>query len=63
MVLDFSINLKKKKKKLNCSLYTKKTNNTTILFLQKFKNYKTKKKKGFFFRTGWYAWYRPKHPK
>ena len=65
MVLDFSINKKKKKKKkkhnikerkLNCSLHTKKTNNTNKLIqisyqpLQKFKNYKTKKKrkKGFF---------------
>ena len=63
MVLDFSINLKKKKnthniknRKLNCSLHTKKTNNTNKLMkINKlpfcpYKNSKiTTKKKAFFY--------------
>ena len=55
MILDFSINQKKKKhniknKKLNCSLHTKKTNNTNKLMqvnyhstLTKIQNTKLKK--------------------
>ena len=57
MILDFSINKRKKQNikdgKLNCSLYTKKTNNTnkliqisyhsTLTKIQKLQNYKKKK--------------------
>ena len=60
MVLDFRINKKEKKKhniknkKLNCSLHTKKTNNTNKLPLCPYKNskitkLKKKKKKRFFY--------------
>ena len=74
MVLDFRINKKDKKKhniknkKLNCSLHTKKTNNTNKLMqisyystftkIQKLQNWKEKKKS--YFSIGQYAWYRPK---
>ena len=69
MVLDFSINLKKKKKKkhninnrkLNCSLHTKKTNNTNKLMQISYHSVLTKiqklqQQKNFFL-------YRPVLPK